>query len=164
MSQSFLPVHFLTLLHSWRSPSHSSPHPHSSVHPTTMPALPTPPTHPPLALQISLQQAGLVPAAGRKLLTAAPHHMAAAAGNGKGMKGKGNSSSLRYLRNATKIKGSKAAPSPASTSDTASSYFSPPAETAAASSLMPDAALVYNPGQDQVLLDQLIAAAQSMNG
>ena len=80
------------------------------------------------------------------------------------MKGKGNSSSIIYLRNATKIKGSKAAPSP-STSDAASSYFPPPpAETAAASSSMPDAALVYNPGQDQVLLDQLIAAAQSMNG
>ena len=113
-----------------------------------------------------MQQAGLVPAAGRKLLAAAAPHTAAITGKGRG--NKGNSSSLIYLRNTTKFKRSKAtttaatAPSP-STSDPASSYFPPPAETAAYAQ-MPDAASTYGLGQDQVLVNQVMAAAQGING
>ena len=131
-----------------------------------MPYLLTNTTHPPLALQVAVQQAGLVPAAGRKLLAAAVPHTAAVTGKGRG---KGNSSSLIYLRNATKFKRSKAttttatAPSP-STSDPASSYFPPPAETAAYYAQMPDAASTYGLGQDQVLVNQVMAAAQGING
>ena len=130
-----------------------------------MHALLTNTTHPPLALQVAVQQAGLVPAAGRKLLAAAAPHTAFVTG-----KGRGNSSSLIYLRNTTKIKRSKAtttaaatAPSP-STSDPASSYFPPPAETAAYYAQMPDAASTYGLGQDQVLVNQVMAAAQGING